>query len=219
MSKFFKKFRPTKRTDGRNTQQGQYGLIILGNSGVGKSFLANILVGHEAFTHAFSSTSVTVDTEYVEVQIGGLPLAIFNIPGLIEAEQERIDLNKIDIDKAFEERPNSVIMFVFGHQNGRIRDEDVVAFNAINAAYPFRPESLVIVVNGLPKTRPSDYEGGTLVLLQKLLVDTYVHSGNVCFLDGIDANSMQEKQILKENLLRVSSNICDNRNDYSYLLS
>ena len=212
MAKYLKKILPSKRTTGRNTQEDQYGLIILGNSGVGKSFLANILVGYDAFTHAFSAKSVTQQTEYVEVQIGGLPLAIFNIPGLIEAEQERIDLNKIEIDKAFEERPNSVILFVFGHQNGRIRDEDVVAFNAINAAYPFRPESLVIVVNGLPRPLPNDYEGTTLVLLQKLLVNTNVNNRNVCFLDAIKPDQVQERQNLKENLLKVSLNIFESAN-------
>ena len=207
MPKIFQKHAPSRRTNGRNTQQDQYGLIILGNSGVGKSFLANILVGYEAFTHAFSAQAVTHKTEYVEVQLGGFLLAIFNIPGLIEAEQERIDLNKIEIDKAFAERPNSVILFVFGHQNGRIRDEDAVAFNAINAAYPFRSESLVIVVNSLPKDRPKDYEGSTLVLLQKLLINTNVNNRNLCFLDAIEPTSMQERQKLKENLLKVRFSI------------
>jgi predicted GTPase len=213
MPTLFQKHRPSRGNNGRNTRQDRYGLIILGNSGVGKSFLANILVGHEAFTHAFSSQAVTHETEYVEIQIGSLPLAIFNIPGLIEAEQERIDLNKIEIDKAFAERPNSVILFVFGHQNGRIRDEDAVAFNAINAAYPFRPESLVIVVNGLPKGRPKDYEGTTLVLLQKLLINTDVNNRNLCFLDAIEPTSMQERQNLKENLLKVSFSIDEYANN------
>jgi len=214
MSKTLNKHRPSGKPAGINARQDQYGLIILGNAGVGKSFLANILVGHEAFVHGFSSKAVTSTTEYVEIQLGGFYLAIFNIPGLIEAEQEHIDLNKIEIDKAFQERPNSIVMFVFGHQNGRIRDEDVVAFNAINAAYPFRPESLVMVVNGLPLSRPNDYEGTTLVLLQKLLVNTHVNSSNVCFLNQINANAPQERQVLKENLLKVNLNRCKNMNNY-----
>ena len=197
-----------------NKSKERFGLIILGNSGVGKSFLANILVGYETFNHAFSSNSVTRVTEYIEVKIGDLLLAIFNLPGLIEAEQERIDLNKTEIDKAFQERPNSVIVFVFGHQNGRIREEDVVAFKAINAAYLFRPESLLIVVNTLPKSRPKDYEGSTLVLLQQLLVNTQVNSNNLCFLDAINLNSAQEKQNLKENLLKVSLTIIEIADGY-----
>ncbi len=187
----------------------QYGLIILGNSGVGKSFLANILLGREAFNHEFSSTSVTHATEFQEVIVGYISLAIFNIPGLIEANQERIDLNKREIDKAFAQRPNSIVMYVFGQTNGRIKDEDVVAFNAINEAYPFQPESLVLVVNGLPKRRPANYEGSTLVLLQQLLKGVDWNKPNLCFLDHINDENPEEKQHLKERLLRVSFEVSE----------
>ena len=65
----------------------KFGLIILGNSGVGKSFLGNILLGREAFEHKFTGGSVTHRTEYQEVTIDDNVYAIFNIPGLIEADQ------------------------------------------------------------------------------------------------------------------------------------
>ncbi len=65
----------------------QFGLIIIGNSGVGKSFLANILLGREAFKHAFAARSVTHITEFQEITIDDYDYAIFNIPGLIEADQ------------------------------------------------------------------------------------------------------------------------------------
>lgn len=181
-----------------------YGIIILGNSGAGKSFIANVLLGREAFLHEFSPSSVTHVIEYEEINIGYYNFAIFNIPGLIEAEQERIDLNKKEIDKAFVQRPNSIILFVFGQTGGRIKEEDIVAFNAINAAYPFKDGSLVLAVNGLPKKRSNDYEGTTTVLLQKLLNGFNANGRNLCFLDWVDDNDANGKQRLKENLLKVS---------------
>lgn len=70
-----------------NISSHEYGLIIVGNSGVGKSFLANVLLGEEAFQHEFSARSVTHRTEFREITIGSYRYAIFNIPGLIEADQ------------------------------------------------------------------------------------------------------------------------------------
>ena len=180
------------------------GIIILGNSGVGKSFLANILVGYETFNHAFSVHSVTHQTEFAKAIVNDLPYMVSNVPGLIEAEQERIDLNKTEIDKAFQERPNSVIVFVFGHQNGRIREEDVVAFKAINAAYPFRPESLSIVINGLAHDRADTYQETLLVLLRSLLKEFAISDSNVCFLDHVDTDDDSGVEILKESLQKVS---------------
>jgi hypothetical protein len=188
----------------------QCGLIILGNSGAGKSFLANILLGHDAFAHEFTPCSVTRITEFQEVDLGYGTVAIFNIPGLLEAEQERIDLTEKEIDRAFALRPNSIVIFVFGNQGGIIRKEDIVAFNAINAAYSFKHESLVFVVNGLPKKRPSKYEGRFVAFLQQFIRGVPVNAHNLCFLDHIDENNLQERQCLKEQLLQVSFRNCSN---------
>ena len=200
----FSEIRQQRRKDTSNHS----GLILLGNAGVGKSFLANILAGRDSFIHAISSKSVTHEAECIEIEMGSSSLTIFNIPGLMEAEHEHIDSNIAEIDKAFQERPNSMIIFVFGHEHGRIRDEDVTAFHAINAAYSFRSESLAIVVNTLPKNRPSDYEETTVPHLRKLLVNTNINSSNIFFADAINPDSIEEKECLQDQLFQVSFRMC-----------
>jgi len=182
----------------------RHGLIILGNSGVGKSFLANVLVGKEVFKHACDPDRVTEWTEYVEVINDDDEVwSIFNIPGLIESDQSRIDLNKKEIMKAFEKRPSCVVIFVFGTQKGRIRNEDLVAFHAINPAYEFRKESLAFVVNAIPKERDAGYEGKTITLLRRLVSQSLVTVENMCFLEDIDTTSDADVKALRRSLMRV----------------
>ena len=181
----------------------RFGLIILGNSGVGKSFIGNLFLGHEAFEHKSKPRAVTTTTEFEETKVGDDTYAIFNIPGLIEAKQSQIDKNKEEIDKAFQECPTSVIIYVFGVNNGRIRSEDIIAFNALNDAYPFGEKSLVLVVNTIPslKERDEHYEGETIVLLREEL--SMKKFEMVCFLDKIDPGNDLEKRQLRKKLLSV----------------
>ena len=198
-----------KRNQRRKDTINHPGVMILGNPGVGKSFLANVLAGRDSFIHGISSKAVTQETECVEIYMGNSSLTIFNIPGLIESEQEHIDSNVAEIDKAFYERPSSMIIFIFGHENGRIRDEDVAAMNAINAAYSFESDSLAIIVNNLPQNRPKDYESTTTSHLQKLLRSVNVINDKIYFISNIDTNSMEEHELLQDQLFQVSFPVYD----------
>ncbi len=172
----------------------------MGNTGVGKSFLANVLLKQDVFVHKATARAVTTETEFKDTRMGNETYTIFNIPGLIEADQKRIETNKAEIHKAFTKRPTSLILYVFGCQGGRIRNEDVVAFNALHKAYPFNLESLVLIINGVPKDRPKDYEGEVMVSLEELIK---VPCTSLCVLGMIDNNNPDERQKLREKLLQV----------------
>jgi hypothetical protein len=58
----------------------------------------------------------------------------------------------------------------------------------------------VIIVNGLPKDRPKNYEGEVIVLLEELIK---LPCRNLCVLDTIDKNNQDEKQKLKNKLFQV----------------
>lgn len=177
---------------------GKCGVIILGNSGVGKSFLANVLLDQDRFPHKFSPESVTTETEQADTSFGGQVFTIFNIPGLIEAEQDKIDRNKREIERAFGQKLNSLILFVFGEQGGRIRDEDIVTFQAIHKAYQFKMDSLLLIVNNLTTDRQNDYEGETITYLKQKVA---IHFEHICFLDEINKKNLAERQDLRKKLL------------------
>jgi len=186
------------------TGRQRFGLIILGNSGVGKSFLANTLLNKEAFAHKAAPTAVTTVTEYEELHTvdGNTTFLIFNIPGLIEAKQEQIDKNKEEIYKAFNECTNAVVIYVFGNQNGRIRKEDIVAFEALNKAYPFSQKSLLMVINNMPEDRDADYEGKTITFLREMII-MQEPLKNFCFLEQIRKKNKQEAEQLRETLMQA----------------
>ncbi|CAF3672743.1 unnamed protein product, partial [Rotaria socialis] len=178
--------------------ESKHGLILLGNSGVGKSFLGNVILGRDVFEHECSSGSVTHETEFEDYAVGNASYAVFNIPGLIEADQEAVDRNKAEIYKAFQQRPDSVVAFVFaGGSGGRIRDEDIIAFKAINNVYKFQSKSLLLIVNDLPPRRPPKYEGGTLIKLEHHLGIQHIQ---VCFLDRINNTDEDDREQMRAKL-------------------
>ena len=92
-------------------------IILLGNSGVGKSFLANRLLNDDqAFESRFSARSVTRQTEWKNyvTSDGSTEYLVANIPGLIESNQKFIDENRTEIMKAFEQHPWAIVLFIYG---------------------------------------------------------------------------------------------------------
>jgi predicted GTPase len=193
-------------TTGTTSQSSerQFGLIIVGNSGVGKSFLANILLQEERFEHKLKPTAVTTSTDYKSVTLeGGTEMSIFNIPGLIENNQAAIERNKREIDQAFVTRPVSIILFVLGNIGGRMADQDIVAFQALDQAYGLQRHSLCFMVNDLPanfKTDNPNYEAETTLVLEELLKISPIRVG---FGRRLAAGDATGKADLRNTLVRL----------------
>jgi hypothetical protein len=149
-------------------------IITAGNSGVGKSFIDNIIVGEDVFLHKYRPSSVTRETEFVVTNLDGKIATVYNIPGLVESNKDNVALNKIEIEKAFLGKSAQVILFVFGvGDGGRIRDEDFATFLAMNKAYEFSKYSLVFVFNNvkpfkLAKDR-DEYQSMAIINMKELL--------------------------------------------------
>ena len=177
------------------------GIILLGNTGVGKSFLANVLLGENYFEHRCNSSSVTHETEWKNFRAHGRSYVVFNVPGLIEHDQGAIDRNKVQIERAFQQCPNSIVASVFANGiGGRLRDEDLVTFKALHDVYQFRDESFMFIINDLPAGHSSYYEGETAARLEYL---SKMHHVKICFVDRIDTKSWMQKGLLRIKLLNT----------------
>ncbi|CAF2144238.1 unnamed protein product [Rotaria magnacalcarata] len=112
---------------------------------------------HSGFEADFRPEAVTTISEYHRMETKESDYLIYNIPGLVEINQEQIDRNKKEIMKAFKECPTSIVIFVWAQIGGRAQNDDVIAFNALNDAYKFPVESLMFIVNNIPPNRPQQY--------------------------------------------------------------
>ena len=179
----------------------EFGLLVLGNVGVGKSYICNLMIGHEKFKSEFRREAVTTSVESHHIDTGSSDLVIYNMPGLIATDQEGIDRNKREIIKAFEQCPVSVVIFVWTHVDGRPQPNDVIAFKALQEAFRFSSRSLIFLVNNGLCKRPSTYEGRFLVLLEKVLDPMPVSLEDIFFLDTLKSEDIGACAATSDRLL------------------
>eukprot|EP00727_Mastigamoeba_balamuthi_P004862 m51a1_g14374 hypothetical protein (903) ;mRNA; f:258739-266320 len=171
-------------------------VVVVGNSGVGKSFLANVLLGHESFAHSASAGSVTSRVEW-EASRGrsGRALEVYNTPGLIEADAGSVGRNKRCIREAFETHAGlrCLVLFVFSAgTGGRVAAEDVSGWEAVKGF--LQPEArrcsaaIAFVVNQVPALdsgpERDDYQAGVVRTLAAMCGATSF-SGRTLFVDYI----------------------------------
>jgi septin family protein len=131
-------------------------VYIIGNTGVGKSFLCNCLVARNAFESANQPYSCTRNVESMEVKCTHVTedhkevpfaLRVFNIPGLLEADPARVKDNVRLLQSALDRKQHSVVLYVLTTESGRIRDGDYVAFSALKTAYDLTMHACAFIVN------------------------------------------------------------------------
>jgi len=136
-----------------------FAVLTLGNSGAGKSLLDNILLGKHQFVHESSADSCTSEVEHVVVERAWgedgarKTFAVFNIPGLLEIDKDKIERNKNAIKAAFGRYAtvDQFILFVLGNDGGRPRGADAEAFSSMLEAYELQTESVLFVCNRKPR--------------------------------------------------------------------
>ncbi|CAF4429413.1 unnamed protein product, partial [Rotaria sp. Silwood2] len=177
------------------------GIIVLGNAGSGKSFLCNLIIGSELFKSAISVDAVTINTEYHSVKQDAKEIRIYNIPGLVEADQERIEKNKEEILKAFQDSPSAVVLFVWSNINGRVQTNDAIAFDALSQAIEFPHGSLMFVVNDIPVRREADYEAKFVVRIKDMLKEMPVTLKDIFFIDHMEPEETDKIKQTRSKLI------------------
>jgi len=187
-------------------------VITVGNSGVGKSFCCNILLGGEHFVHQLSPTSVTAKMEFVTKQVGKNYYIVYNVPGLIESDHSLINRNKTEINKAFAIAPTCVVVYVFAAGSGRISDEDIQGFQALDKVYNFQRPSLCFIVNDLPNISHNYTTKTTQLIQERLNIRTPL---NILFFPRIDHSDRAAQSKIQLEFLAAIAKCVPNRHSKS----
>lgn len=195
-----------------SSNKSEFGLLIMGNTGSGKSNVGNIIIGYERFENDFrrEKTATTI-TEYHRINTGSSDLIIYNLPALIQSNQEKIEKNKKEIIEVFKQCSTSVVIFVWTPVDGRPQPDDIIAFKALYQALKFSAKSLIFVINNLPKKRSSTFEGRFLALLKLMLHQIPITLEDIFFLDNFKWKDNDQFNIVRDRLLHCIAQHHENK--------
>jgi len=134
-------------TDMKRNNKRNVNIYLVGNTGVGKTHLINCLLNKEQFESRESSTSVTREIETAAVNIDAISVTYYNIPGLLEDDDERIKQNVEVLKEAFADQDDAYIFYILTVESGRLRSNDCDAYKALSKAYQMNNKSFAWIVN------------------------------------------------------------------------
>ncbi|KAF9916988.1 hypothetical protein BX616_002244 [Lobosporangium transversale] len=132
------------------SQQGAYSYILLiaGNPGVGKSFIANSLGANFMSDFSTDGAGITRVLQYGDVSIDNQPVLVLDVPGLFEGTLATTRRNAKEITKALQIGKITEIPLKIGivieDKNGRIDEKDRLLIEKIHKALSPSPEFLLI---------------------------------------------------------------------------
>jgi len=107
----------------------------------------NCLLGEAKFRSEESSESVTRDLEFTTKEDDKRKFVVYNIPGLLEDDETRVQANVEILQKAFADSNSSLVFYVLTTEGGRVRSNDAEAYKALAKAYTMSDKSFTFIVN------------------------------------------------------------------------
>jgi GTP-binding protein EngB required for normal cell division len=106
-------------------------IVLIGNSGVGKSSILNQL-GANFLSGLRDRESVTKEIEEHKTEINGKPLILIDIPGLVEPGNTNAGRNSKLFKKALSKRYRYKIIFVLRADNRIVLDDDLLVISEVS---------------------------------------------------------------------------------------
>jgi len=165
-------------------------IIIIGNTGVGKSFVVNCLLDDEVFASEERSIAVTSKLEFRKILIEDVTYKIYNIPGLLEDDEEKVKNNKKAIMASLDNKEEVYVFYMLTVEGGRLRSNDLDAYRAFSKAYEVKTTAFAFLVN--------KYENKeTLKPSITHRIQTVLSNSNVYYLPKVAESFENDKQLIQ----------------------
>ncbi|KAF9970309.1 hypothetical protein BGZ73_007007 [Actinomortierella ambigua] len=119
-------------------------VLLIGNTGTGKSFLLNSIGGR--FQSGFNpSSGLTKTSTYCYVMINGNKVRLIDAPGLLEASGERMIANSRAITEALRMKGGFKLIFVLPECGGRVLPAELYTIGKVMAAIEYSIDVGIII--------------------------------------------------------------------------
>ncbi|KAG0238840.1 hypothetical protein BGW42_000001 [Actinomortierella wolfii] len=125
-------------------------VLLVGNPGVGKSYLLNSLGGH--FASGFSAVDgLTSQCDYKDVMIDSESgyVRLVDVPGLLETKGSRMKENSRAITEALRKEGKFKLIFVLAESSGRVQPSDLYMIGKVMKAIDYTVD-VGLVINKVP---------------------------------------------------------------------
>lgn len=122
-------------------------VLVLGNARIGKSHTLNTILGSAVFKSAFDLSAVTTAVETVMFRApDGGEYALYNIPGLLDLDEEVARRNAAEVEKALRDQATApvIVLFMLTMKGNGLHAEDLEAWRAISEFVPALKDSTAV---------------------------------------------------------------------------
>jgi len=126
-------------------------LLIIGNPGVGKSFICNCLTKSSKYESQISASSVTKKLQSITFE----GFNVIDSPGLLDMDFP--ELAKLELERGLKLGGNYKLIFVVATVGGRLTYDTVFLFEKVFEAYKPSVKNILIIVNNSPLLNEEEF--------------------------------------------------------------